>query len=48
VSTTVMEGWEVTFPMSPLCEVASMLRPLLILLASIISLYIIIGGTRAT
>lgn len=47
-SITVMENWEVTFPMTPLCDVAALLRPLLILLAAIVSLYIIVGGTRAT
>lgn len=47
-SVTVMQNWEVTFPMTPLCDVAALLRPLLILLAAIVSLYIIIGGTRAT
>ncbi len=41
-------GWEVMFPVQPLCDLASLLRPLVILLAAIMSLYLIIGGSRAT
>lgn len=47
-TVTIREGWDVSFPVDPMCDLGNLLRPLVILLASILSVYIIVGGTRAS
>lgn len=41
------DGWEVSIPVTVMCDLATLLRPVLILLASLLAVFILVGGVRA-